>query len=87
MEASSFKEANAIMGPPPGLTEDEVISLSVWRGLSGRHKVVISCWKLTQAELEEVNQTGRVWLYLWGESMPPACVMGLTPAFPPKESR
>lgn len=33
--------------------------------------VVISCWKLTKEELEEINKTGRVWLTVVGDTMSP----------------
>lgn len=87
MEPSSFPEANAILGPPRGSTEDDVGSLFVWRGLYDGKRVVLSCWRLSQEELEEVKRTGRVWVYLWGESMPPALVSGEHPMFPQAEAK
>ena len=52
--------------------EKDCDALSVWRGLTqGGQPVVISCWKLTKEELEEINKTGRVWLWVHGLTMPP----------------
>lgn len=67
-----FPEADTLLGPPPGSTEEEVYSLPVKR-LEGK---VISCWELDPDEWAEVARTGRVWLQLWGSSMPPALVAG-----------
>lgn len=76
MEASSFNEANTVLDPPEGLSE-QCNSLNVLRtNLTNGIPVVISCWKLTEEELEEVNKTGRVYLMVCGESMPPVNLFG-----------
>ena len=36
--------------------------------------VVISCWKLTKEELDLINKTGRVYLTVLGETMPPVAL-------------
>ena len=38
----------------------------------------ISCWKLTEAELDEVKRTGVVWLHVWG-GHPPVSLAGESP--------
>lgn len=40
---------------------------------------VVSCWKLTRQELDEVNRTGRVWLIVLGRTMPPVAIDGVKP--------
>lgn len=40
---------------------------------------VVTCWKLTKEELEEVNRTGRVWVTVIGRSMQPLSVDGFKP--------
>lgn len=42
-------------------------------------KILISCWKLSPEELEEVQRTGRVWLRIWGHVQPPVYVGGSHP--------
>lgn len=80
MDAASFDQANSTLGPPRGLGEDDVTSLRVWRGsYEDSQPVVISCWKPTRAELDEIERTGRVWLHIWGATMPPALVSGFEP--------
>lgn len=86
MIPSGFDEANGTLGPPQGISEDDVSSLRVWRGLCGNQRVVISCWRPTRAEMDEIARTGRVWLYMWGDTMPPALVSGDPPMFQASEA-
>ncbi len=72
MVAAGFAESNLVLGRPPSMTSEEcdplqVLSIDTQEG----HPVVISCWKLTVEELAEINRTGRVWLMVFGCSMPP----------------
>lgn len=86
MVPSAFDEDNTVLGPPQGMTEDEVTSLSVFRGVnSDNEPVVISCWKFDKEELAEMLKTGRVWLYVYGLNMPPCAIGGLSP-FPKVEN-
>ena len=87
MFPASFHESNGYLGKPPDMTHDECDALSVWRGDvtvdgGGAVPAVVSCWKLTPDELEEVNRTGRVWLYVVGRTMPPVMMAGNKPEFP-----
>ncbi len=87
MQASAFDEENAVLDPPPGVSMDEVYALSVFRGLTEDGKpVVISCWKPTREEWEEMKATGRVWLILHGHTMQPAAVSGHYPFAKPEET-
>ncbi len=70
MVAASFDESNHVLARPQNMTAEECEPLSVH--VSDDPPVVISCWKLTKEELEEINRTGRVWLWIWGRTMPPA---------------
>lgn len=82
MVATAFDEENAVFEKPPDMMADECDALSVWRGAIGSHdgpQVVISCWKPTKEELEEINRTGRVWVIVLGQSMPPICPTGTNP--------
>ena len=85
MVACSFPESNGALSPPDGLTEDQVTSLAVWRGYAPAEgmedpvPMTISCWKPTKEEMDEFQRTGRVWLFIWGGSMPPACLSMTNP--------
>lgn len=79
MVPASFDEANTVLNPPPSMSPDECEPLNVWRGPTQDGPVVISCWKLTEEELEEVQRTGRIWLWVFGETMPPCVLIGKHP--------
>jgi hypothetical protein len=65
-----FREANLILGPPEG-SEDAVVPMPV-RRLEGN---LVSCWRMSPAELAEIQRTGCVWLSVWGrETQPPVYV-------------
>jgi hypothetical protein len=78
-EPASFAESNGVLSRPPDMTDDECAPLSILRASIGPYPAVISCWKLTAEELAEINRTGRVWLVVLGETMPPVMVEGLKP--------
>ena len=79
MIPTSFAEANVVLDKPSGMSRDECTALSV---LSTTLKesgipVVVSCWKLTAKELKEMARTGRVWLVVCGDTMPPVMLSGV----------
>lgn len=67
MEPTNFAESNSVLGPPKGMTEDEVRSLSCFRD----GKATISCWKPTEKDLQRLKETGQLWLIHMSPSMPP----------------
>ncbi len=79
MVPTAFDEDNDVLGPPKGLTEDDVTSLSIHRGVVNGHAVVVSCWKASKEELAEIARTGRVWLVVAGGTMYPAYLLGTNP--------
>ncbi len=80
MIATSFDESNVVLGRPEGMSDDECSCLSVLRTeTDGGTPVVVSCWKLTADELQEIIRTGRVWLTVCGQTMPPVTVDGKRP--------
>lgn len=80
MNTSAFDEENGVLDGPPGMSPDECECLSVYRGKDNDgFDVVISCWKPTPEEWEEMRRTGRVWLVVCGRTMPPVAVLGKSP--------
>lgn len=64
-----FQESNLVLMPPEGSEPGECVPLPTRRTPDGR---ITSCWKLTDAELEEIARTGVVWLSVWsGHTAPP----------------
>lgn len=82
MVPASFEESNCVLGRPAELNDDECTCLSVLmtETVSGT-PVVISCHKLTTGELEEIQRTGRVWLTVIGQGMPPVVLNGIKPFY------
>lgn len=78
MIPTSFNESNHVLGRPPGMTHDQCEPLAVF--VDGQH--VVSCWKLTAEEAAEFARTGRIWLMVWGVTMPPVAVLATSPFAP-----
>jgi len=81
MEPTNFDESNKFLDKPQDMSYDDCSVLNVWQGLTidSEQPCTVSCWKVTQEELEEINKTGRVWLMVFGGGMPPVMVCGLKP--------
>lgn len=80
MVSTSFDESTEALSRPADMTEEQCNPLSVWRGPhEDGTPLVISCWKLTQEELEEFNRTGRIWLIVCGHTMPPVALTAIKP--------
>lgn len=80
MEACSFDESNTVLSKPEQMTSDQCAPLSVLRTeTEDGFPVVVSCWKCTKDELEEINKTGRVWLMVYGVTMAPVAIAGNKP--------
>jgi hypothetical protein len=80
---TAFNGETRYLSSPEGIATDECAPLSIADVVDadGR-RIVLSCWKLTKAELEEVNRTGRVWLGVWGVTMPPVWLVAHNPLEP-----
>jgi len=74
--AASFDESEAVLGRPNDVRADDCDPLCISRRLIQGFAAVISSWKLTQEELDEVNRTGRIWVGVMGITMPPIMVGG-----------
>lgn len=70
-----FPESNWTMGPPEGMTEDQVKPLAVHKS-PGQF---VSKWQLTPAEQAEVAKTGVVWVFIIGSAHPPIYIDGTYP--------
>lgn len=81
MVPTDFPESNHVLGKPDDMTADQCEPLSVF--VDGR--VVVSCWKITKEELEEFNRTGRIYLVIFGQTMPPASLIAKSPFMRPNE--
>ena len=79
----AFDEANLVLDKPPGMSREECEPLNVYQGeMPDGGPVLISCWKLTREELEEINRTGRVWLLVYSSTTFPVALTGIKPFTP-----
>lgn len=65
-----FAGTNMTLGPPKGMTEDQVQTVKAYHG-NGQF---VLCWKMSPEELDEINATGMVWLSLMGTGLQPSFV-------------
>lgn len=80
----AFDQENCLMHPPNGMTSEEIgiLSACLTKITDKDWPVVITCWKLTKDELEEINKTGRVWLTVLGARMQPVEITVKSPFIP-----
>jgi hypothetical protein len=77
---ASFDESTGCLSRPPGMTADQCDPLAVAHVLiDGTTPAVVSCWKVTADELQELVRTGRVWLFVVGQTMPPVMLSATKP--------
>lgn len=80
MVSASFPQSTHALSRPEDMTADECDPLSVANCVDPTGvPMVISCWKLTKEELEEFNRTGRIWLFIFGTTMPPVALSANSP--------
>lgn len=80
MVPASFEQSTHFLGRPPDMTDEQCDPLSVANVVTtDGTPFVVSCWKITAEELAEIQRTGRVWLMVCGQTMPPVIVSGVSP--------
>lgn len=65
-----FDGANFVFRAPEDLSPEECCDLQVMK----TDKQIVSCWRLSPAEIEHINETGVVFLNIMGQGMPPVWV-------------
>lgn len=80
-----FPEQNTVYGKPEDMTDEQCMSLPVWKGPvpvddeGSTVPAIISCWQLSKEDLEEINRTGVIWLSVTGTHLPPVSVFTENP--------
>lgn len=77
MEATAFKESNTVLDSSPyfpigkSALVDRCSPIDAFVGkLITGEDIVVTCWKLTAADLERIQQSGRIWLLIFGSPPP-----------------
>lgn len=81
--AIAFPESNSALGPTEGGV-GYILPVHAGSASEGLPQI-ISCWKLTPEEVQEVVKTGKVWLRVLG-GHPPVLVQGDSPFEPASKS-
>lgn len=83
MQPISFPQQNHVLGKPEDMTDDECSPLPTHhynQPIEGKlYPAIISCWKLSPEELEEVQRTGVVWVSILGKTLAPFIVFTQNP--------
>lgn len=86
MLPTTFKESNFVFTKPKDMTDEECSDLPVWKGTvpiddCGNRccPAIISCWKLSYEDLQEIQRTGCIWLSITGNGMPPVSLFTENP--------
>ena len=54
------------------MTDEQCGDLPVFKGRDSLgYPVIISCWKLSKEDIEDIQRTGEIYLTITGEVMPP----------------
>lgn len=80
MEPIAFPEKNDVLTAPQGKTKN-ISTLPIYRG-DNHGMPIISCWKLSPEELEEVQKTGVIWLWVMAPTTYPVSLSGISPFKP-----
>ncbi len=83
MLPTDFPQRNFVYQKPESMTDEQCMSLPVWRGFvpngNDSFPTILSCWRLSKEDLEEIQKTGCVWLSITGTAMPPVSVFTENP--------
>lgn len=77
MKGTDFPEKNINLGPPKGMTEEECYTLPAY--YSKEHGAYVSCWVPSAEEIQEIQRTGKVWLWVFGQGHPPVTIEAFSP--------
>lgn len=80
-----FPARNFVYQKPQGWTDEQCSDLPVWKGNApiddqgNTAPTIISCWKLSKEDLEQIQKTGEIWLSICSNGMPPVSLFTENP--------
>lgn len=77
-EPVPFKQQNAILKPPQPSDKIGELPVCVCEDEEGT-TLVVSAWRLTIPEVEELSKTGMIYLYAYGGIQPPVTLSVTAP--------
>ncbi len=88
MLPTTFEQQNFIFTKSKGWEDEQCMDLPVWEGeapiddAGTMQPSIISCWKLSKEDLDEIQRTGVIWLSITANWMPPVSVFTENPFQP-----
>lgn len=79
MTPIDFRFSNHTFQKPEGWTDEQCTPLPVHIHENNEFPGIISCWKLSEEDLQRINETGVVWLNVVGRTMPPVLLFTENP--------
>lgn len=85
MLPTTFEGSNFTFTKPKDMTDEQCMDLPVWKGevsideAGNTAPAIISCWKFSKEDLEEVQKTGCIYLSITGYGMPPVSLFTENP--------
>lgn len=85
MLPTDFFGRNKVYTKPEGWTDEQCSDLPVWEGQApiddsgAMAPTIISCWKLSKEDMEEIQRTGVIWLSVNAGGMPPVSLFTENP--------
>jgi hypothetical protein len=85
MLPTDFPQRNKVYTKPEGWTDEQCGDLSVWQGQvpiddqGNMAPAIISCWKLSKEDIEEIQRTGVIWLQVHVGNMIPVSLFTENP--------
>lgn len=80
MLPTTFNGSNFTFTKPQGMTDEQCMDLPVYKGKdSDGFPVIISCWRFSKEDLEEIQKTGSMYLCITGHGMPPVSLFTENP--------
>ena len=84
MLPTTFEGSNFVYTKPQGWTDEQCMDLPVFKGVSKdedgyESPVIISCWKLSKEDFEEIQKTGCIYLSITSHGMPPVSLFTENP--------
>jgi hypothetical protein len=67
-----FEEANITFTGPEGIGDLPACRVT---DTNGRTIEIVSCWELSDRDLEEINSNRRIWLSVTGPGQPPVALL------------
>lgn len=93
MLPTSFEGSNFVFTKPKDMTDEQCVDLPVWRGMvpvddaGTLFPAIISCWRFSKEDLEEIQKTGCIWLSITGTAMPPVSLFTENPFVTPTDAQ